>query len=349
MIFTCQSFNSRFKLAQEFNLVGSSLFSLVEFSIRVLADNFSLGKEITVSLDLSSGQVFDGFFLDFAVAHLSDVGSGLVDLVFKLGNGFSQGSLFSFVVLSVSTFLLVDSQISRFEVRLKFVDQFSQSDDVISVEGLSKVGLDEGIVDWENLVTVARSDGNSEETVDELDEVGWDDTFSFQFEFVQVVNKSVDFDHCFLESLLSQLVKVDLSISDSFEVSELFVVDFEGSLGKVSNVGGSLLFRGADGSLGVGSIEGVFSSADFGVSEDLFVGTLLSLLGVESKMLLVFLLDLDLEGFEVGDEGVGGSVIKVFLLEEGKDIAERNDFWVADLLADQGSIDFKWMDLLEGV
>jgi len=184
------------------------------------------------------------------------------------------------------------------------------------------LGLDELGVDGENLVGVASSNGEGEETVDHLDELDWDDTSGFEFELVEDVFGFSDLSNGVVNGFSSLGVEGGLTGSGDSEVVELLVVNVEGLAGKISEIGSSGLFTLGEVELSLSSIKGVFSIVDFVLSERVFFVALFSLFSVEVKVVFVLLEDLVVKVVKETNELV--VLLEGVGLEEADEVSEGN-------------------------
>lgn len=194
--------------------------------------------------------------------------------------------------------------------------------DIRNIEGLLDLGLDELGVDWENLVGVAGSDGDGEETVDDLNELDWNDTSVFEFEFVEDVLGSVYGTDGIIKGLSSLGVEGNLSSSGNSEVIELLVVNVEGLAGKISEVGSSGLFALSKVELSLALAKGFSGSVDFIRSEAEFFRAFFSLLSVKIEVIFVLLEDLVVEVVKETNKLV--VLLESVGLEEVDEISEGN-------------------------
>lgn len=246
--------NSRLKLEEEFKLVLSGGFSLLEFGITVVTELVSLGEEVGVSLDLAGSLEGDGGFLVNGVLESFDVGNRLVVLVGESGNNGDEVVLGVVEVVRIFSFSVVKGVSGSLEVGQHFIEEVSDFSDVVDVEVSFSLGLDQLVVDGEDLVGMSGSDSNSEEGVNDLDERGGNDTEGGHFEFVEDVFSFVDGGDGLVDVGSSGLVKGDLGSSGGSQVVELLVVDGEGLGSEVTEVVGSGLFVFSEVKLGLGSV-----------------------------------------------------------------------------------------------
>jgi len=246
--------DSRLKLEEEFKLVLSGGFSLLEFGITVVTELVGLSEEVGVSLDLSGSLEGDGGFLVNGVLESFDVSNRLVVLVGKSGNDGDEVVLSSVEVIGIFRFLVVKGVSGGLEVGEHFVEEISDFSDVVDVEALLGLGLDQLVVNGENLVGVTSSDTEGEEGVGNLDEFSGDNTEGGHFEFVEDVFSFVDGGDGLVDVSSSGLVKSDLGSSGGSQVVELLVVDNEGLGSEVTEVVSSGLFVRSEVELGLAGI-----------------------------------------------------------------------------------------------
>jgi len=325
------------ELEEEFELVLSGGFSLLEFSIAIVTELVGLGEEVRVSLDLTSSLEGDGGFLVNGVLESGDVINRGVVLVGESTNDGDEVVLSIREGLGISIFLIINSVTGSLEVGEHVVEEISDFSDVVGVEGLSGLRLDQLVVDGEDLVGVTSSDTDGEEGVDDLDERSGDETEGFHFEFVEDVFTFSDGGGGGVDVGSSGLVEGDLGSSGGSQVIELLVVDDEGVGSEVTEVGGSSLFVLSEVELVLGSIVGFLGIIDFTLSEFVFFSEFRSLLGVEGEVLVVFVLDLT---DEVVKEFVELVVdLEVVGLEEVNEVCEGDGLPCSNLSRKSGSAD----------
>lgn len=333
------------KLEEEFELVLSGGFSLLEFGIAIVTELVGLGEESGVSGDLTGGLEGDGGFLVNGVLESLNVGNGVVVLVGESGDNSDEVVLGFVEGIGVRSFLVVKSVSGGLEVGKHIIEEVSEFSDVVDVEVLSGLRLDQLVVNWENLVGVSSSDTDGEETVDDLDERGGDNTEGGHFELVEDVFGFVDSGGGGLDVGTSGLVEGDLGSSGGSEVVELLVVDDEGLGSEITEVASSGLFRGGEVKLGLGSIVSSLASSDFRFSEGVFSREFFSLLSVQSEVLVVFFLDLS---DEVVKELVELVVdLEIVGLEEVNEVSEGDGLLSLGVF-NLSSIDSERLGLLEG-
>jgi len=237
-----EGLDGRLKLEEEFKLVLSGGFSLLEFGITIVTELVGLVKEISVSLDLSGSLEGDGVFLINGVLESFGVGNGLVVLISESGNNGDEVVLSVVEVVRISGFLVVNGVSSSLEVGQHIIEEISDFSDVVNIEVLSGLSLDQFVVNGEDLVGVTSSNTDSEEGVNDLDERGWDNTEGGHFEFVEDVFSFIDGSDSLVDVGSSGLVEGDLGSSGGSQVVELLVVDGEGLGSEVTEVVGSVLF-----------------------------------------------------------------------------------------------------------
>jgi hypothetical protein len=340
-----EGLDGRLELEEEFKLVLSGGFSLLEFGITVVTELVSLGEEVGVSLDLSGSLEGDGGFLVNGVLESFDVGNRLVVLVSKSGNNSDEVVLGVVEVVRIFSFLVVDGVSGGLEVGEHVVKEVSDFSDVVDVEVSSGLGLDQLVVDGEDLVGVSGSDSNSEEGVDNLDEGRGNNTEGGHFEFVEDVFSFVDSGDGLVDVGSSGLVEGDLGSSGGSQVVELLVVDGEGLGSEVTEVVSSGLFVLSEVELGLGSIVRGLSVGDFTFSEFVFFSEFFSLLGVEGEVLVVFILDLSNEVVKEFVELVVD--LEVVGLEEVDEVSEGDGLLSLGVF-DFSGVNLEWLGLLEG-
>lgn len=237
-----EGLDGRLELEEEFKLVLSGGFSLLEFGITVVTELVGLIEEVGVSLDLSGSLEGDGGFLIDGVLESFNVGNRLVVLVGESSNDGNEVVLGSVEVVRIFRFLVVDGVTSGLEVGQHIIEEVSDFSDVVNIEVLSDLGLDQFVIDGEDLLGVTSSNTDSEEGVNNLDEFSGDNTEGSHFEFVEDVFTFVDGNDGGIDVGSSGLVEGDLGGSGGSQVVELRVIDNEGLGSEVSEVVSSGLF-----------------------------------------------------------------------------------------------------------
>jgi len=111
-----EGLDGRLELEEEFKLVLSGGFSLLEFSITIVTELVGLGEEGSVSLDFTSSLEGDGGFLVNGVLESFNVGNRCVVLISKSGNNGNKVVLSVVEVVGIGGFLGIEGDLSSLEV-----------------------------------------------------------------------------------------------------------------------------------------------------------------------------------------------------------------------------------------